>query len=156
MVKYPMCDGVQKVGFSSAAISKCHERILDFKVETGEMQCAFLQPRANGSTVSLDGLTLKNHACVLTSPLVYHNGKVFISKKKSWEEIQLNAQAAHIHSPTKFEPTIDIFYRFFNYRNFDQWRSALRLCWPVSRFRHYSQCVHYGWPSSVAWKQLFG
>lgn len=68
----------------------------------------FSKTRRNDFTISLDGLTLRNHAYVHTLPFVDFNDKAFISGSESWEKIQPNAQAAHIHLLTKFQPTIDV------------------------------------------------
>lgn len=78
------------------------------------MKCAFPQPRANDFTISLDGVTLRNYACVKTSRFVNFNGEVLISRNESCKKIQPNTQAAHIHSSTKFEFTIDVSTNFLS------------------------------------------
>lgn len=74
----------------------------------------YFQPRANDFTISLDVLTLKNHACVQKSLFVNFIGKVFIFRNKNWIETQHNAQAAHVHLSTKFAPTIDVSTNFLS------------------------------------------
>lgn len=109
-----MCYEIQAVGFLSASVVKCHEQILDLKVETVEMQYAFPQPRVKDFTISLGGSTFRNFAGLLIPPFGKFDGKTLISRNESFKEIQPNAPVAHIHLSTEIVPTIGVLSKFLS------------------------------------------
>lgn len=89
MLEYPRCDQIQPVGSSLAIVSDAMIRIIDSEVEKVEIHC-FSTATSESFTISLECLTLRNYACVQTSPFVNLNGKVLISRIESCKEIQPN------------------------------------------------------------------
>ena len=109
---YPKCSALQLFGTEHAAVFQCEPVFLDFLVETALGQCKFPQPRSNDLTIGSDGLILTKYSCVQNSPFINIDGKVYISKNSTWEEVTPNSQTSHLHLFTRFYPKADTSVNF--------------------------------------------